>query len=151
MIKSARRFLKCFSDSGPVEAETGEDDIIGATAALLMEAARSDHHVDEIEQQAIARLIQEKFSLDSNRAGEITARAAQQTEQATSLYPFTRLINEGCSYEEKVDLLRMLWQVAYADGHKDAHEEHLIRKLAGLLHIPHKEFIRTRLSVETSG
>ncbi len=134
-----------------MEPETGEDDIISATAALLMEAARSDHHVAEIEQQAITRLIQEKFSLDSNRANEITVRAEQQTEHATSLHPFTRLINEGCSYEEKVGLIKMLWQVAYADGHKDMHEEHLIRKLADLLYVPHREFIRTRLSVETPG
>lgn len=149
MIKSVRRFLENFSATGQAESVAGEDDVIGATAALLMEAARSDHHVADIEQQAIVRLIQEKFSLDSARAKEVTERALQQTEHATSLHPFTRQINEACSQEEKIDLIRMLWQVAYADGHKDMHEEHLIRKLADLLHIPHREFIRTRLSVET--
>jgi uncharacterized tellurite resistance protein B-like protein len=42
----------------------------------------------------------------------------------------------------------MLWELAYADGELDAHEEHRIRRLAGLLHVSHSEFIRTKLAAQ---
>ena len=39
----------------------------------------------------------------------------------------------------------MLWLVAFADGKKDAHEEHMVRKIAGLLHVAHPDFIDAKL------
>ena len=40
---------------------------------------------------------------------------------------------------------RASWQVAYADGHLDAHENHAINKVAGLLHVTHGEYIAAKL------
>ena len=57
-------------------------------------------------------------------------------------------MNEHFSAPEKVDLFSCLWQVAYADGRIDKYEEHLLRRIADLLHISHRDFIRTKLAVQ---
>ena len=69
-------------------------------------------------------------------------------EKSVSLYEFTSRLNEELSPEEKADTVEMLWRVAFADGRLDKYEEHLIRKAADLLHVPHRRFIRAKLKAE---
>ena len=75
----------------------------------------------------------------------LLALAEAEAQEATSDYRFTRVINDEFTNTEKSALLRAMWQVAFADGDVDKYEEHLIRKIAGLIYVPHQEFIRTRL------
>jgi len=42
-----------------------------------------------------------------------------------------------------------LWEVAYADQHLDRYEDHLVRKVADLIHVRHSDFIRTKLEVKS--
>ena len=118
-----------------------------ATAALLMEVARADTRVTEEERQTIRRVIEAHFTLSPEDTRSLTVSAERKAEDATSLYPFTRLINAECSLQDRVEIIRMLWEVTMSDGHKGDHEEHLVRKVARLLHVPHREFIRTKLQV----
>ena len=74
------------------------------------------------------------------------ARPAQQ--EAISLHRFIQVLNDGMDLTDKRRVLEMLWRVAYADAHLDAHEEHLLRHLAELLHLPHREFIQAKLTVQ---
>jgi uncharacterized tellurite resistance protein B-like protein len=116
-----------------------------ATAALLMEVASADHHISDAERDTIRSIVEEKYSITADEAVAIAHRAEQDTKHITSLYPFTRMINAKLSLEERVEIVSMLWQVTAADGHIDAHEQHLVRKIADLLYVPHSQFIRTRL------
>jgi uncharacterized tellurite resistance protein B-like protein len=47
--------------------------------------------------------------------------------------------------DERARIVGMLWKVSSADGHIDAHEEHLVRKVADLLYVPHARFIQAKL------
>jgi uncharacterized tellurite resistance protein B-like protein len=116
-----------------------------ATAVLLMEVARADHNVDETEREIILRIIERQHALSSAEARRVAAAAEEKIDKATSLYPFTSMINRDCSLEERVAIVSMLWEVTFADGRVDDHEEHLVRRVANLLHVPHREFIRTKL------
>ncbi|MGD2055260.1 MAG: TerB family tellurite resistance protein [Gammaproteobacteria bacterium] len=118
-----------------------------ATAALLMEVARADTRVTAEERQTIRRVIEVHFGLTPQDTRSLIETAERKAEDATSLYPFTRLINAECSLQDKIQIIRMLWEVTMSDGHKDDLEEHLIRKVARLLHVPHREFIRAKLQV----
>ena len=75
-------------------------------------------------------------------------RARRETDKATSLYPFTGLINQHFSPEQKAQVVEALWRVAYADGTLDKYEEHLVRKVAELIHVSHSTFIRTKLKAK---
>ena len=116
-----------------------------AVTVLLMEVARSEDGVSDEERQAIHRIIEAQHSVSPDQARAIAAAAEREAEQATSLHPFTRLIVDECSLEERAEIIRMLWEITFADGNAGAHEQHLVRKVAGLLHVPHRDFIRTKL------
>lgn len=121
-----------------------------ATAALLMEVASADYEISASERDTVRRLVEENYGVTADEAAEIAARAEQDSNHVTSLYPFTRMIMDECSMEDRVEIVNMLWQVTAADGIIDAHETHLVRKIAELLYVPHSEFIRTRLQHDDS-
>lgn len=133
-------------ESAPADGDENEERALHlATAALLMEVASADYDISDAERDTIRSIVEEKYSVTQDEAAAIARRAERDTEHTTSLYPFTRMINAGCSLEERVEIVSMLWRVTAADGYIDAHEQHLVRKIADLLYVPHSQFIRTRL------
>ena len=119
-----------------------------AVATLLVEIARADFEVDASERTAIRRMLAGAYGLDPDSAGALLAQAERAAEEAVSLYEFTRRLNDELSPAEKVEIVEMLWRVAYADGRLDKYEEHLVRKAADLLYVPHRRFIRAKLKIE---
>lgn len=117
-----------------------------ATAALLIEVSRADFTVAESERSTLVELLKLQFKLPADQLQTLIDLAQQEAEQATSLYQFTRLINDNYSPQQKSQLILNLWQVALADADLDKYEDHLIRKVADLIHVPHSEFIRTKLA-----
>ncbi len=118
-----------------------------AAAALLIELARADYRDDEREQQVIADAVRATFDLDAETVAELVEEARRHADDATSTHQFTSQINRYFSEDEKVELVRQLWRVAFADGAIDRYEDHLIRKVAELLYVSHSQFIRTKLDV----
>ena len=147
MIEKLHRLLREYL--GP-EDGSGDDEANAlqlATATLLTEVARADDCITAGERRDIRRLMEKHFGLSPDVTRKITTSAESEARQATSLYPFTRLINRVCSPDEKVRIIGMLWCVTCSDGRVDKYEEHLVRKIAELLYVPHREFIRTKLEV----
>ena len=145
MISTLQKLL---GDRGIIPVNDGEDDeraLRMATAALLMEVASADFNISESERETITALVNEKYTVTPDEAAAIAKRAEREVDHTTSLYPFTRLINAECSLDDRIEIVNMLWQVTAADGYIDSHEEHLVRKIADLLYVPHSQFIRTRL------
>ena len=145
MITSIQAFLnKRLRPAEGCQANSDEA-LRSATAVLLMEVARADTEIGDGERQAIHRLIETHYDIKPGQAQELVEAAERIADEATSLYPFTRLLNSECSLGDRISIVRMLWEVTYADGHVDTHEEHLVRKVADLLYVPHREFIRAKL------
>jgi uncharacterized tellurite resistance protein B-like protein len=65
--------------------------------------------------------------------------------QATDYYQFTSLINQRFTQAQKERVLESMWRVAYADAAIDAHEQHLMRKIAALLHVSDSAYIAAKL------
>ena len=147
MIAKLRQLLRTHLGAGEGARDADGLELGLATATLLMEVARADSRISEEERQTVGRLIERHFSLPPASTREIMASAEHESRYATSLYPFTRLINRTCSPEEKVQIIGMLWQVTCADGHVDKYEEYLVRKIADLLYVPHRDYIRMKLEV----
>lgn len=120
-----------------------------ATAALLMEISRADREIHQAEREAVIGAIRRTFDLDEEETRALVELAEKEAEEATSLYDFTRLINENFDHRQKQRVVEMLWQVAFADGNADNYEEHLIRRIADLIHVPHRGFILAKLAVES--
>lgn len=120
-----------------------------ASAALLIEVATADSDFDAQEVETLKSVLTRTFGLQAAQLEELTALAEAEKEQATSLYQFTQLINDGCSMTDKYRLMTAMWEVAYADGNLDKYEEHLIRRVADLIYVPHSDFIRAKLEARS--
>jgi uncharacterized tellurite resistance protein B-like protein len=118
-----------------------------ATAALLIELAKADRAVDDKEWRIIVDTLERTFHLPTETLQELVSLAEEELQEATDLFQFTQLVNQHYSYKDKLQLLKAMWQVAFADGQIDKYEDHLIRKVAGLIHVPHSDFIKTKHSV----
>ena len=117
-----------------------------ACAALMFEVARADFSVETTEQDALTSLLAAQFKLSADEVSTITEAAVEQADAATCLFEFTRTLNELASAEQKRNLLAMMWRVAMADNDLSRYEEHVIRKVADLLYVPHGDFIAAKQS-----
>lgn len=116
-----------------------------ASAALLIETARADFTQDAEEEAALEDLLCASLSLSRDEVHALVEQAAKRVDAATSLYEFTRVINDHYQPTEKLELIAAMWRVAYADGNLDKYEEHLIRQVAELTYVPHQDYIRSKL------
>jgi uncharacterized tellurite resistance protein B-like protein len=118
-----------------------------ASAALMVEMLHVDEHVTAEEDEKLRLLLRQRFNLDNSEIESLIDLAHNEKHDATDYYQFTSLLNTHYSQQQKIDLVEDLWQLAYADHELDKYEEHLIRRLAELLHVPHHDFIRTKHQV----
>jgi uncharacterized tellurite resistance protein B-like protein len=121
-----------------------------AAAALMFEIVRADAEVRDEELTVMRTSLQGAFGLSREETEDLVRVAEQQSRSAASLYEFTALVDAGLDAEQKKRVVELLWLVAFADGTKDALEEHLIRKIAGLLHVSHPDFIDAKLKARDS-
>ena len=121
-----------------------------ATAALLVEVATIDGDFGSREFDLLFNILQRQFELNGRELDEISQLAKQESEDATSLYQFTQLVNQHFSAIEKYGLIRDMWRIAYADGNIDKYEEYIIRKVADLIHVSHSAFIRAKRDARES-
>ena len=89
--------------------------------------------------------LKETYNLQDDMINELIDDAEKTVEESTSLYEYTRVVNDEFSYTDKLELLSRLWKLAFADGSLDKYEDHLIRKISDLIHISHSDFISIKL------
>lgn len=118
-----------------------------ASAALLLEVSRADFDIQDEELVSIANSLTARFKFSKQEADNLIDLARTEQDSHVSIHPFVKIINDGCSAEEKKLLLEDLWRVAYADDKLDKYEEYQLRKIADLLYIPHSAFIQAKLKV----
>ncbi|OUS23853.1 hypothetical protein A9Q98_14455 [Thalassotalea sp. 42_200_T64] len=119
-----------------------------ATAVLLFEVMRADHKYEDEEKAKVIELLQQHFQLDKSEVNDILALAEDESHHANDFYRYTTLINEQYELADRIKIVESLWQVAYSDGHLDVIEEHIIRKIADLLHLRHGEYIQCKLKIQ---
>ncbi|PCH60629.1 MAG: hypothetical protein COC05_03735 [Gammaproteobacteria bacterium] len=132
------------------ESADKEHDLRLAAATLCVEVMRADYEVQPEELESALSSLRESFNLTAEEAKELLDLAESSADQASSLHPFTSLINAEYSLQQKTDVVEMLWRVAFSDQEKDKYEEHVVRKVAELLYLPHQNFIQARHRAEAA-
>ena len=119
-----------------------------ACIALLLETSMADEILDESELMALKNTLQKDFQINEDEIDELIDLAKENVEDSTSLYEFTRDINDNFDAAERVKLIESMWKIAYADGNIDKYEEHIIRKVSNLIYVAHSDFIKAKLSAK---
>jgi uncharacterized tellurite resistance protein B-like protein len=120
-----------------------------AAAALMVEAASMDSTFDAAERTRIGELIRERFALGADEATDLIAEAERAVSASVQWHGFTSAIKDGFDHAERVELIEMLWAVAYADGELHDYEASLLRRIAGLLYVSDRESGEARKRVLT--
>lgn len=115
-----------------------------AAAVLLLDVAKSDYKWTFEEQESWLSELEKIFNLSQHEAALLRSEAEETHEDSVSLHNHIKIINDHMSMSDKLKLIQSMWFVAYADKELHHYEEHLIRRVSDMLHIPHREFIRTK-------
>ena len=145
MIKKIKDILSGFSKQEEVDSEDKISSLNQACSALLIEVAFADKIFEESEIITLKESLKEIYGLEDDVIDELITDAKKTVEESTSLYEYTRVVNDEFEYKDKLELLSSLWKLAFADGNLDKYEEHLIRKISDLIHISHSDFIQIKL------
>lgn len=144
MLNKLSDFLSAIITPASIESRP-EHTLQLATAVLLIEVMQSDADSTDHEQATILKILKENFDLPDTEVARLSELAHQTATAANDFHQFTSLINRELELSEKVRIIEYMWQVAYADSQISAHENHLMRKIADLLHIPHGDYVAAKM------
>jgi len=148
-----QRFKALFEKSDPGSSDNDvihtPDEFHLAAAVLLVYAATSDADFNESEKSQIEWLCETKFELTSEEAHALMEAAGHEVDESVQLLKFTRTIKDGFSYDERINLIEMLWEVVYADQFVHANEAQLMRRISGLIYVDDRDSGMARSRVKT--
>ena len=144
MLKKIKSLFFKTSEEETTEVQVAQT-IDKTCASLIIEVALADKVFDESEINLLKNILLDTYSLKLDDANELIANAEKTVNESTSLYGYTREVNDNFDYQSKLDLLDQLWRMAFADGNIDKYEEHVVRKISDLIHITHNDFIQSKL------
>lgn len=145
MLNTIKRFFDTHLAPDSAEAKQDPEHAIRlAVAVLLIEIAESDHERLPEEEAALLDAVRNHFGLNDDEANELISLAEKEHAESTDYFQFTSLINQSYSREQKIKVIEALWKIAFADQELHRYEEHVIRRLADLIHVPHKDFIAAK-------
>jgi|TARA_B100001939_G_scaffold3045_1_gene2893 uncharacterized tellurite resistance protein B-like protein len=111
---------------------------------LVYEVANADNDIDVRERDLILEKIKESIDVSVLTEKEIFNVIQEESEKRVSFYDIIHDINKNLDKKEKVDVLKMLWEIAYADKVLDVDEERIIRRSAEMLGIKPSIVLKTK-------
>ena len=144
MLKKIKSLFFKTSEEETTEVQVAQT-IDKTCASLIIEVALADKVFDESEINLLKNMLLDTYSLKLDDANELIANAEKTVNESTSLYGYTKEVNDNFDYQSKLGLLDQLWRMAFADGNIDKYEEHVVRKISDLIHITHNDFIQSKL------
>ncbi len=139
MFARLKRLISDTATSAENKASHSFEEKQLAAAALMVEAAKLDHSFDEVERERIETLLQNHFALQPDEASALLEAGREASDDSIQWQSFTRAIKDGFDQTERVAIIEMLWEVAYADGELHDYEASLVRRITGLLYVPDRE------------
>lgn len=143
--------IKSFFEQHFMSPETNEVDdhqLKLATASLFIEMMFQDHKVTDVEKQTVQKVLQENFDLSDSETTKLYELAEHEVTLATDYHQFTSLIAKNFDQPKKIKVIEYLWMIAFSDYQLDKHEEHMVRRIADLIYVPHKDFLQAKHRVQ---
>ena len=135
-------FLKKLTEPAP--DPLNDDDARLALTALLVRVARTDGDYAPAEKDRIDRITAARYGLSPFEATELRSRAEALEAEAPDTVVFTEAIKQAVDYDNRLGVVEALWQVALADGQRDADEDALLRLVSKFLGVSDMDSARAR-------
>lgn len=146
MLRALKDIFDNFASQGNEQSSAQLDHALQlASAVLLVEVMRADSSMDAAERKTVVLALQNEFALSETELEQLVVLAQTQAKVIYDYQRFTGLLNDHFTQDRKIALVESMWKVAYADRELDAHEHHVISKVAGLLHVTHGQYIGAKM------
>ena len=119
-----------------------------ACSALLITVVQADDVVEEDELHMAQQVISDFFNLNESEAKNRIDSAKILLDESTDIFQFGQLLNTEFNYEQKIEFILSVFEVAFVDNELHHLEQHAIRKIADILHIEHKDLIAAKLEIQ---
>ena len=123
-------------------------EIILASTCLLLSIADADDNIDDKELSIIDEIIQDFFDIEKDNTQEIINEARKNLKDSTDYFAYGKKLNKTFSLTDKIDFISCIFEVAYSDGEYHYLEEHMIKKIAHMLHIENKDLINVKMDIK---
>ena len=144
--KLLHRFKDGFS-SQPQQQRPAHPPLQLATAAVLLEIAHADGEFTPAEDGDVASYLGRAFSLDDEAVHELMRTADEIRTRTIDHFALTNYIRQNTSLGERIEIVKMMWRIVYADDRLTDYENYLVRKLADLLGLEHHVMIDAKVAV----
>ncbi len=145
-----RKIQQFYINNISVKQESNDEQQLQlVTAALFIEMMLSDGSVSTEEKMSVKKAVNNCFNLPDHEIDLLLKLAQEELEHSTDYYQFTQLINKNFNQSEKIKVIENLWNIAYSDSELDDLEEHMVRKISELLYVPHTQFIKAKLKIQS--
>jgi uncharacterized tellurite resistance protein B-like protein len=125
--------------NGSIDDRHLPDDLQVAVAGLLVEVAHMQDDFDPAERAIIRRLLTERFKLSDEDVETLIDAADRRVQEAGDFWTFARVVKDRFDEAQRIAMIEMMWEVAYADGRLDDFEASLLRRVAGLIYVEDRD------------
>ena len=141
------KFFQSFNEKKEVnEDHSFESDLYN----LIYEIIVADHQITEQEINLASELVEYYFQIPAKSNKEQFNKLADQQHFNTDISQFSLRLKTSLTYEQRMDIILICWQVLMADGKEDQLEVSTVRKISTLLGLEDKDFILIRNRVKDS-
>tara|TARA_B100001059_G_C17453170_1_gene388447 strand:+ start:94 stop:552 length:459 start_codon:yes stop_codon:yes gene_type:complete len=139
-----KKFFNNLFKKNQIEDLVEDNSVLISAIALLIEVSLADEIMDISEVNTLKDVLIKEFDVEQTKIDDLISNAKKNQNSSTSLYEFTRKINDEYNFEDKKNLILSMWKIAFADGNIDKYEEYVIRKVSDLIYISHPDFIESK-------
>ncbi len=129
------------------DASRPHDPMRLATAAVLLEIGYADGTLTPDEDTDLLAYLERAFALDEADARDLVKAAQEIRNRTIDHFAVTNYLRHNATLDERVDIVRAMWRIVYADGKLTDYESYLVRKLADLLGLEHHVMIGAKVGV----
>lgn len=140
-------FLRDLPSGGTGASGARQDDPRLAAAALMLHVMDADGVRQESERQTLRGLLTERYDLSLPGLEELLVAGEAAERDAVDLYAFTSVLNRHLDADAKIDFVRALWEVVYADGELHELEDNVVWRIAELIGVDRRDRIAARRDV----
>jgi uncharacterized tellurite resistance protein B-like protein len=147
MLQLFKEFLNDVGVGEKPASRFSESDYRLAAAAILIHIMSVDGQETGAEQDKLQDLLKRQFDLDDDAAVELIAAATAADRESVDLYGFTSLINRSLDEDGRRRIVKMMWEMVYADGRMNEFEDNVVWRASDLLGISQRDRVELRREV----
>ena len=124
------------------------DDPDVAAVALFFHVIGADGIIRDEERKMLETLVRDFYGRHGADMRTLLDQGQQADRESVDLFAFTSVLNRTLDEDGKVQFIGLLWQLAYADGHRHELEDHVVWRIADLLGVSTRDRVLARQEAE---